>query len=71
MPLKKSTSQKAFKENIKTEVKGSQLIITVDLKAKGRDSKSGKTLVIATTGGFAQSGAAGVRFGLNVIRAKA
>lgn len=57
-------------ENIKTEVKGSLLTITVDMKAKGRESASGKSMVIATTSGFTAVGSDGVKFGLNVIKAK-
>jgi hypothetical protein len=40
-------------ENLKIEVKGDGLLITVpNLKAKGKISKSGKTKIVAGTGGF-------------------
>jgi predicted acyl esterase len=56
-------------ENVKAEVKGKTLTITVDL---GRDlgpSKSGKTNMIATTkGNMEVPGTDGVKIGLNVYR---
>ena len=55
-------------ENITTAIKGKILTITVDCSAKGRPSASGKTTVIATTGGFAAVAELGIKFGLNVIR---
>ncbi len=54
--------------NVKTELKGKLLVITIDTSAEGKLSASGKSHVIASTGGFADSGVEGVRFGLNVIR---
>lgn len=56
--------------NVTTEVKGKMLIITVDTSKPGKPSASGKTDVIASTGGFADSGVEGIRFGLNVIKSK-
>lgn len=38
-------------ENIKTEIKGNILTITVDLSKTGKTSGSGKNRLIATTGG--------------------
>lgn len=38
--------------NVHMEVKGDKLIMTVDLKGDGVVSKSGKTKIIASTGGF-------------------
>jgi len=38
-------------ENIKTEVKGDKLTITIDLKARLGESRSGKSMLIAKTGG--------------------
>ncbi len=55
-------------ENIKTEIKGNRLIILVDLSTEGHPSASGKSKVLATTSGFAESGVPGIRFGLNVIK---
>lgn len=36
----------------KVEIKGENLVITIPVSKKGRPSKSGKTLIVATTGGF-------------------
>ena len=56
-------------ENIKlTQGKGGKLLIEVDTTVEGRLSASGKSKVVATTGGFADSGISGIRLGLNVIR---
>lgn len=38
-------------ENVKVEVKDSQLVLTMDLDKTGTPSKSGKSIVIATTKG--------------------
>jgi hypothetical protein len=57
--------------NYKAEVKGSELIITVNLKGKTEPSKSQKSDVIASTkGNQPVPGQAGVKFGLNVFRVK-
>lgn len=55
--------------NVKYEVKGDQLVITVDLKERHGPSASGKTVIIASTGGNAKLPAphATVSFGLNVF----
>ena len=55
--------------NIKAEVKSGKLTIVVDLSEKGQPSASGKTMVVATTSGFASIGD-GFKYGLNVIKAK-
>jgi len=52
-------------DNVKIDVKEGKATITVDLKAKGRVSASGKTTVIASTRGNQQI-AEGVFMGLNV-----
>ncbi len=52
-------------KNVKHEVKGDKLILTVDLKAKTSPSASGKTQVIATTQGNQQL-APNIHVGLNV-----
>lgn len=53
--------------NCKMEVKGDTLTITIDLKAKGAVSKSGKTMIIAGTGGFMPTGHAnGSKVSVNV-----
>lgn len=54
-------------QNVKTEIKGNNLIITVDLTARLGPSSTGKTLMVATTKGNAQVGTNGIRFGLNVF----
>ena len=47
---------------------GKRLIIEVDLSAEGEPSKSGKSVVIASTKGNKAIIAAGVVLGLNVYR---
>lgn len=42
---------------MKVEIKDGQMIITIDLEKSPRASKSGKTKVVATTGGFKVSDA--------------
>ena len=39
-------------ENILTQVKDNQLVVTIDLTHKGNPSKSGKTTRVASTEGF-------------------
>jgi hypothetical protein len=53
--------------NLTTKVEGKTLVIRVDLSKPGTPSKSGKSLVVATTGGFLDIGD-GVKLGLNVVR---
>lgn len=53
--------------NVKTEVKNSQLIITIDLKEKGQPSKSGKNNVVASTGGLVEIAGTDGKLGLNFI----
>lgn len=56
-------------KNVKATVKGNVLTITVDLSKDQGPSKSGKNMVIATTGGNAEVPMkAGFKFGLNVYR---
>lgn len=38
-------------QNIETRVEGSKLIIEIDLSAPTNPSKSGKTMIVASTGG--------------------
>jgi hypothetical protein len=54
-------------QNVKTEIKGNNLIITVDLSARLGPSSTGKTLMVATTKGNANTGKDGIKFGLNVF----
>jgi len=49
--------------NIHTEVKGTKLIVTIDLAADGVQSKSGKSTVIASTEGNTSVGY--VKLGIN------
>lgn len=37
--------------NVNTKVEGNKLVVTIDLAAQTAPSKSGKTQVVATTGG--------------------
>lgn len=52
--------------NVDIKQEGSKLVITIDLDAKGSPSKSGKTLVVATTSG--NKPVAGGKLGLNFYR---
>ena len=53
-------------KNIKTEVKGNTLTITIDLKGKQWASASGKTSMIASTeGNTTVDGTDGMKLGLN------
>lgn len=40
---------------MKVETKNNQLIITLDLNKTPQKSQSGKTFIVATTGGFAKT----------------
>lgn len=56
-------------ENIKVEVKGNILTLTVDLTKEFGQSKSGKTTIIASSGGNAPvPDKHGIQFGLNVFK---
>jgi hypothetical protein len=58
-------------DNVIVEVKGNKMVITVDLKKDLGPSKSGKTTLIATTGGntkLAANGNGEVYLGLNVYK---
>ena len=58
-------------KNVQMEVRGQQLIITVDLSQNHGPSSSGKTEIIATTGGnIAVPGREEVRVGLNIYKAR-
>lgn len=57
--------------NVETTISGDTLVIKINLKAEGAPSKSGKTQLVATTGGFQSvPGAAGFGLSLNVTKAK-
>lgn len=54
-------------QNMSMEVKGSKLIIEIDIKQRGEKSKSGKSISIATTGGnISVPGHEEIKVGLNV-----
>lgn len=53
-------------ENVTATITGNSLTLKVDLSAKGSPSKTGKTVVIASTRGNANVN--GVNVGLNVYR---
>ena len=56
-------------KNITTEVKGNILTIKVDISKTFGASKSGKSIVIATTEGNADvADAPGVKMGLNIYK---
>ena len=57
--------------NVELEVKGSKLVITVDLTKDFGPSKSGKTTIVATTGGGVPvPGMAHVKVGVNVYKGR-
>ena len=56
-------------ENVQFQVQGNHLVITVDLGQELGVSSSGKSVIIATTGGnVAVPGWEAVKVGLNVYR---
>lgn len=56
-------------ENIEFEVQGDQLVIVIDLSQELGQSASGKSVIIATTGGnVSVPGHEEVKIGLNVYR---
>ncbi len=56
-------------QNVEFEVRGDRLVITVDLSQELGVSSSGKSVIIATTGGnVAVPGWEDVKVGLNVYR---
>jgi hypothetical protein len=58
-------------QNVKTEVKGNTLTITVDLSQRLGPSSTGKTIIVASSNGSARvPGHDGVKFGLNVFAGK-
>jgi hypothetical protein len=58
-------------ENIKMKVEGSILKIEIDLSSAGKPSKSGKSIVIASTAGNVSVGAMPeVKIGINCYKPK-
>jgi hypothetical protein len=56
-------------QNVEFEVQGDQLVITIDLSQELGVSSSGKSIIIATTGGnVAVPGWEAIKVGLNVYR---
>lgn len=56
-------------KNVKCEVKGNLLTITVDLSAQTTTSKSGKSAIVASTeGNIAVPGTDGLTLGLNAYK---
>lgn len=55
-------------KNVETKIEGTKLIITVDLTKTFGPSKSGKTIIIASTEGNAKVGE--VTVGLNVYKGR-
>lgn len=53
-------------ENVTYKMQGNKLVIEVDLSKKIGPSKSGKTTLIATTGGNVPIDSKGRRLGLNL-----
>ena len=56
-------------KNVKMSVTGNKLLIEVDLTQSGETSKSGKSVIIASTeGNKLVPGAENIRIGLNVYK---
>lgn len=59
-------------KNVSTKIEGKKLTIVIDLDADHGPSKSGKTQVVATTGGNADvPGFPGFKLGINCYKPKA
>jgi len=54
--------------SVQNDKKGKRLLIEVDLSAQGAPSKTGKSVVIASTKGNKAIPEAGIMLGLNVYR---
>jgi hypothetical protein len=67
---KPSIGRKDEFKNVKMALNGSLLTITVDLTVEFGDSKSGKTTIIASTGGNQLVYGRGEKIGLNVYKSK-
>jgi hypothetical protein len=52
--------------NIQAALEGDVLVLRIKTNAKGVQSKSGKSMIVASTSGFTRVGA--VQVGVNVIR---
>jgi hypothetical protein len=57
-------------KNVAMKVVGTKLTIEIDLAKSFGDSKSGKSIVIATTGGNVVTSDGVTKIGLNVYRGK-
>ena len=60
-------------KNVKLDVKGDELVITIDLKKDFGPSSSGKNIIIASTEGnqsIPEKEEEGVKIGLNVYKKK-
>ncbi|MHC1590506.1 MAG: hypothetical protein ACXQS8_00300 [Candidatus Helarchaeales archaeon] len=58
-------------KNVEYKVEGDKLIITIDLTKTFGESKSGKSIIIATTSGNVPiEGTEGVKLGLNCYKPK-
>lgn len=56
-------------KNVTTKIEGKKLVIEVDLSKNFGPSKSGKTVIIASSeGNVAIKGAEGVKLGLNIYK---
>jgi len=56
-------------KEIKSEVAGNKLVLTIDISGKGKVSASGKSMVVASTrGNVAVADTKGLILGLNLYR---
>ena len=54
--------------NVAYKIEGSKLLIEVDLSKELGRSKSGKTMIVATTSGNVDIGHEGIKLGLNMYK---
>ena len=55
-------------KNVKVTVKGDTLTLEINLKEKGDLSKSGNSMLVATSAGNAEVPGTDLKFGLNVFK---
>jgi hypothetical protein len=58
-------------QNVDIKLTGDKAVITIDLSKRLGDSKTGKTVLVASTGGNKDLGETGIKLGLNAFVSKA
>jgi hypothetical protein len=64
----KTSETKNVGRNVLVQTKGRTLLIMVDMEADGTVSKSGKSMVVATTNGNVDIPGSDLKLGLNIYR---